>query len=295
VAILPIHAEPLPLPDKPVFPPRDAWNKDISKEPVDPASDAILRTIGLDKPLHPDFGSPADGWTGGIPYIVVSGTQPKIPVAFDYADESDPGPYPIPEHAPIEGGPGGKGDRHILVIDRDNWILYELFSSFPPDGKRGWRAGSGAIFDLTSPKPRPLGWTSADAAGLPIFPGLVRYDEAVVKGLIPHALRFTCVRTRHAYVAPATHFASRLLDDDLPPMGARVRLKSDFDISGFPKCVQPILICLKTYGMILADNGSDLFISGSPDPRWNNEELHALKKVKGSDLEIVKMGVVSTK
>jgi hypothetical protein len=276
-----------------VFPVDDPWNRDISRLPVDPNSDALIRSIGIEKPLHPDFGTVYAGAPIGIPYVVVPGTQPRVPVRFEYADESDPGPYPIPPGAPIEGGPKGEGDRHVLVIDRDNWKLYELFSAHPqPDGS--WQAGSGAIFDLKTGAPRPVGWTSADAAGLPIFPGLVRYEEACGQKEITHSLRFTCRRTRRAYTPPARHFASRLGDANLPPMGMRVRLRASFDLDGFPPAVQVILVALKCHGMFLADNGSDWYISGAPDRRWDNNELHALKRVKGRDLEVVKMdGIVS--
>jgi hypothetical protein len=269
---------------KRVFPADNPWNKDISSEPVDPNSDALIASIGLDKPFHPDWGV-----RYGIPYVVVPGTQPKVPVTFRYADESDSGPYPVPPNPPIEGGSDAKGDRHILMIDRDNWRLYELFSTYPEDGGKRWRAGSGAIFDLNSNKLRPAGWTSADAAGLPIFPGLVRYDEVFEQKAIRHALRFTCVRTRRAYVPPARHFASRSSDPNLPPMGMRVRLKANYDISKFSPAMQVILTALKKYGLILADNGGDWFVTGAPDPRWNDEELNTLKRVKGRDFEVVKM------
>ncbi len=274
------------------FPASDAWNTPIDKAPVDPNSDALIASIGRDKPLHPDFGTTYNGTPSGIPYVVASGNTPRVPVTFEYKDESDPGPYPVPASAQIEGGPNSKGDRHILVLDRDNWKLYELFSAYPQtlNGKTGWKAGSGAIFDLKTNAPRPAGWTSADAAGLPIFPGLVRYDEAVIQKEIRHALRFTIVRSRHAYVPPARHFASSKTDPNLPPMGMRVRLRADVDISRFPVCCQVILKCLQTYGMIVADNGSDWFISGAPDSRWNDDELGALKRIKGSDFEVVKMG-----
>jgi hypothetical protein len=275
------------------FPTDNPWNQDISKEPVDPNSERLLASIGADKPLHPDFGTVYQGAPNGIPYVVVSGNQARVPIRFTYADESDPGPYPIPPDAPIEGGPKSKGDRHILVVDKDNWQLYELFSAYP-DGK-GWKAGSGAIFDLNSNQLRPAGWTSADAAGLPIFPGLVRYDEAVEQKKILHALRFTCERTRRAYVAPATHFASNRTDVNLPPMGMRVRLKADFDITGFPPEAQVILTALKTYGMFVADNGSNWFLSGAPDSRWNDDNLRALKRVKGRHFEVVKMGKLVTR
>jgi hypothetical protein len=276
-----------------LFPADNPWNQDISGLPKDPNSDALVASIGLDKPLHPDFGTVWNGAPSGIPYIVVSGTQPKVPIHFEYPGESDPGPYPVPPDAPIEGGPKSKGDRHVLVLDRDNGKLYELFSSYPEGN--GWRAGSGAIFDLNSNRMRPAGWTSADAAGLPILPGLARYDEACIRKVIPHALRFTVVRSRHAYVYPARHYASPHTDPNLPPMGMRVRLKADYDISGFPPSARVILTALKKYGMIVADNGGDWFVSGAPDPRWNDEELETLKRVIGRDFEVVKMGELVTK
>ena len=224
--------------------------------------------------------------------MVVSGTQPKVPVSFTYADESDPGPYPIPPDAPIEGGSSSTGDRHVLVIDRDNWKLYELYASYPHSP--GWTADSGAIFDLKSNALRPAGWTSADAAGLPIFPGLVRYDEVVGRKAIHHALRFTVQKSRHAYVSPARHYASSNTSTSLPPMGMRVRLKASFNISSYPANVQVILNALKTYGMIVADNGSNWYISGAPDSRWSDDELSTLKLVHGSDFEVVKMGTIIT-
>jgi len=275
-----------------VFPPDSPWNTDISHYPVHPNSANFINSIGPDKHIHPDFGGPWQGRPNGIPYCIVRGDQPKVPVTFDYAGESDAGPYPIPEDAPIEGGPDSDGDRHVLVIDVDNCKLYELFRAFKVNG--GWKAGSGAIFDLKSNQLRPEGWTSADAAGLPIFPGLVRYDEVVEKKEINHALRFTVRRTQRGYILPATHFASRRDDPNLPPMGLRLRLKADYDISGFPKEVQVILKALKQYGMILADNGGDWFITGAPDPRWNDESLAALKKVNGKDLEVVDTGPIHT-
>lgn len=279
---------------KRLLPDDNPWNQDVSKEPIDPNSDQIIASIGANRPLHPDFGTVYQGAPSGIPYIVVPGNQKKVPVTFTYNDESDPGPYPVPPGAPIEGGPKAKGDRHILMLDRDNWKLYELFSAYP-DGMGGWKAGSGAIFDLKSNKLRPAGWTSADAAGLPILPGLVRYDEVVEQKAIKHALRFTVVKSRRAYVYPATHFASRRTDPNLPPMGMRVRLKADYDVSKFPPECQVILRALKTYGMIVADNGGNWFVSGAPDPRWNDDNLHALKKVKGRDFEVIKMGKLVTR
>lgn len=276
-----------------IFPADNPWNTDISKLKVHAQSAVWLKSIGLDKPLHPDFGTVWNGAPNGIPFVVVDGKQPKVPVKFEYADESDPGPYPIPPNAPIEGGPNSDGDRHILVIDATNKKLYETFSTYP-DGK-GFKAASGAVFDLTSNTLRPQGWTSADAAGLPVFPGLVRHDEVVELGEIRHALRFTCRKTQRGYIAPATHWASRSNDPSLPPMGLRVRLKAGYDISGFPKEAQVILKALKTYGMLLADNGGDWFISGAPNPKWNDEALRTLKRVKGQDLEAVQTGELVTR
>lgn len=290
------HRLQLPA-DKTVFPADDVWNRDISAEPVDPNSDRFVASIGAGKPLHPDFGTVYDGAPSGIPYIVVDGNQPPVKVSFrDAPDESDAGPYPVPPDAPIEGGGKPDCDRHVLVIDRQHWKLYELFSAFRQEAG-DWKAGSGAIWDLNKPSygQRPMGWTSADAAGLPIFPALVRYDETAERKEIRHALRFTIVKTRRAYVPPASHFASNKTDPALPPMGMRVRLKADYDISHFPANCQVILKALKRYGMILADNGSDWFISGAPDPRWNDDELGSLRKVKGADFEVVKMGGVTTR
>jgi hypothetical protein len=272
-----------------LFPPDNPWNQDISQAPVDANSAALIASIGLDRGLHPDFGTIWNGAPIGIPYVVVDASQPKVPVSFRYADESDPGPYPIPPEAPIEGGPDADGDRHVLIIDRDIQLLYELYAAYPENGGSSWQAGSGAIFDLQSNDLRPERWTSADAAGLPILPGLVRYDEVVEQGAIAHALRFTCRRTRRAFVPPARHFASRLRDPGLPPMGMRVRLRADFPVDPFPAAVQVILTALKSYGMFVADNGSDWFISGAPDPRWNDDELSSLRGVMGRDFEVVHM------
>jgi hypothetical protein len=277
------------------FPDDNPWNKDVSQDPVDPSSDALLSSIGLDRGLHADFGTVWNGAPNGIPYTVIRGAQGRTPVRFEYAEESDPGPYPIPADAQIEGGSKSDGDRHILLIDADNWLLYELFAAYPENGGASWRAGSGAIFSLNSNELRPAGWTSADAAGLPIFPGLVRYDEAVEQGVIRHALRFTAQRTRRAYVSPARHYASRVTDPSVPPMGMRVRLKADFEASGFPKSVQPILQAMKTYGMLLADNGSNWYVSGAPDPRWSDDELATLRRVQGRHFEVVKLGEVITR
>jgi hypothetical protein len=275
------------------FPADNPWNQDVSALPVDARSATLIAACGTGN-LHPDFGTVWQGAPNGIPYVIVDGSQPRVDVSFDYADESDRGPYPVPADAPIEGGPDGDGDRHVIVIDRDAWRLYELFDAQPVNGGRSWRAGSGAIFDLGSNALRPAGWTSADAAGLPIFPGLVRYDEAVTRGEIPHALRFTCPRTRRAYVAPARHFASSSTDPNLPPMGMRVRLKASFDVSGFPAEVRVILNAMKKYGMLLADNGSGWYVSGAPDPRWSDDRLSRLGQVPGSAFEVVQMGPLVT-
>jgi hypothetical protein len=263
---------------------------------VDPLSDAIITSIGRDKGLHEDFGVVWKGQPGGIPYYVVGRDQPGVPIQFgEGREESDPGPYPIPADVMIEGGPVANGDRHVLVFDKDNGKLYELFSAYPVDGGKSWKAYSGAVFDLRSPKPRPQGWTSADAAGLPILPGLARYDEIGGAKKLTHALRFTVTKSRRAYVAPATHFASSHRDENLPPMGMRVRLKADYDLSRFTGSARVILEGLKTYGMIVADNGGDWFISGAPDERWVHDELVQIRKVKGRDLEVVKMGPVTTR
>jgi hypothetical protein len=278
---------------KRVFPSDNPWNEDISAKPVDPNSSNLIASIGLNTGLHPDFGTVWAGAPNGIPYVVVSGTQPKVPINFTaYGDESDPGPYPVPPDAPIEGGSGGSGDRHVIVIDRDNWKLYELYSAYPVQGGASWNAMGGAVFDLNSNQLRPAGWTSADAAGLPIFPGLVRYDEVFELQEITHALRFTAQSTRRAYVYPARHFASSNTNPNLPPMGMRVRLKASFDVSRFSPAIQVILRALKKYGMILADNGSNWYVSGAPDPRWNDEELSTLSAIKGSDFEVVQMGTI---
>ena len=281
---------------KKVFPSDNPWNQDVSTMPVDPNSANLIASIGLNTGLHADFGTVYNGAPNGIPYVVVSGTQSLVTINFTaYGDESDPGPYPVPSNAPIEGGPNSSGDRHVLVIDRDHWKLYELGYAFPINGGASWNADCGAAFDLNSNALRPAGWTSADAAGLPIFPGLVRYDEAVEQGQITHALRFTVQNSRRAYVYPARHFASSKTDPNLPPMGMRVRLKASFDISGFPPEVQVILRALKKYGMMVADNGSNWYISGAPDPRWSDDNLHTLGSIKGSSFEVVQMGTIVTK
>jgi hypothetical protein len=276
------------------FPDDNPWNTPVDAAPLDPNSAVLIAAIGSGTALHPDFGANWNGGPFGIPYIVVAGSTAGVAVAFDYADESDPGPYPIPANAPIEGGAASGGDRHVLVIDRDHWMLYELYAAYPVAGGARWTAGSGAIFDLASDALRPAGWTSADAAGLPIFPGLVRYDEVVEQGVIRHALRFTVSRSRRGYISPARHFASSDTSSSRPPMGMRVRLKAGFDISGYPPSARVILQALKTYGMIVADNGSDWYLSGAPDARWSDDELNTLKTVHGGDFEVVRMGPVTT-
>ena len=270
-----------------IFPPDNSWNQRVDNLPVALNSSAIVASIGLDRYLHPDFGSGTyDGRPIGIPYVTVSKRQKKVPVSFDYAVESDRGPYPIPRDAPIEGGRSGDGDRHVIVVDRDRCRLYELFAAYPVDGGKRWRAGSGAIWSLRSNRLRPRNWTSADAAGLPILPGLARYED-VKRGEIDHALRFTAPRTRRAFIYPARHYASNLTDPDLPPMGLRVRLKASFDVSGFPRQARVVLRALQQYGMILADNGSPWYVSGTPSSGWNNDDLHSLQKVTGRNFEVV--------
>ncbi|HZQ67479.1 MAG TPA: hypothetical protein VFA68_03080 [Terriglobales bacterium] len=269
------------------FPADNAWNQDISSSPVDPNSDAIINFIGSTTPLHPDFGAGLySGSTIGIPYVVVSGS-PFVNINFTaYGDESDPGPMPVPRNAPIEGYPKpGSGDRHVLVLDRDNCWLYELYSSYPL--KNGnWNVASAAVWDLLADDQRPYTWTSADAAGLPIFPGLARYDE-VASGAIKHALRYTLQYTQAAFTPPASHWASNSTNSLAAPMGMRMRLKSSFDISSYPPQAKTILAALQKYGMIMADNGSSMYISGDPDNRWNNDDLSTLKQVPASAFEVV--------
>jgi len=272
----------------PVFPASNAWNQRVDTLPVAPDSAALIASIGLDASVHADFGSGLwDGSRIGIPYVVVHGKQaPKSRVAFDYADESDKGPYPIPANVPIEGQPANSdGDRHALIVDRDSCKLYELYA-LHRQGSR-WAAGSGAIWNLRSNALRPVGWTSADAAGLPILPGLARWDGDASTGAIDHALRFTASRTRQAYVYPARHYASSDTDPSLPPMGLRVRLKANVDISKLPQQARLVATAMKRYGMILADNGSPWYVSGAPSPHWSNDQLHALGQLTGADFEVV--------
>ena len=271
------------------------WNTDISSAPVDPNSGNIINFIGSTVTLHPDFGSGTyNGQTIGIPYQVVLGSQSKVTIIFGlYPAESDPGPMPIPRNALIEGYPQpDNGDRHVLVLDKGGCWLYELYNAhLRKDGS--WKADSTSVWDMTLDEQRPYTWTSADAAGLPVFAGLVRYDE-VSNGAINHALRFTVPATQMAFVAPATHWASSNINSSAPPMGTRLRLKASFDISGFSAQNQVILTALKNYGMILADNGSAIFISGAPDSRWNNSDLSNLRKITAADFQVVETGTVFT-
>ena len=266
------------------------WNLDISSSPVDANSGAIIAFIGPNIGLHPDFGSGQyQGSNMGIPYVVVAGAQSPVNINFTaYGAESDPGPMPIPANAPIEGDPNpGTGDRHVLVLDSGNCFLYELFSSVP-SSNGSWNADSAAVWDLLANEQRPWAWTSADAAGLPIFPGLIRYDE-VAAGQIQHAIRFTLPQSRAAMVPPASHWAANSTNANAPPMGMRLRLKAGYDISGFSPHVQVILAAMKKYGLIMADNGSAMYISGTPDSRWDNDDLHNLSQVPASGFEVVEM------
>ena len=274
-------AQPPTIGACPVLPADNIWNTPINQLPVSPSSATWVGTIGPTKILHPNFGSDP---TNGIPYVTVPGTQPKLPATFTYASQSDPGPYAIPLTAPIEGGSQSSGDRHTIAIDTDNCILYELYAAYPQAAS--WTAGSGIVISLNSDALRPTGWTSTDAAGLPIFPGLVRYDE-VASGAIHHALRFTVPQTQNTFVWPARHEASNLTGSQYPPMGTRFRLRADFDISSFSLANQVILNALKTYGMMIADNGSSWFIEGAPDPRWDDTDLHNLSQIAGQNFEAV--------
>jgi hypothetical protein len=273
-----------------VFPIDNIWNVPVDSLPVDTSSSLYIQTIGASTGLHLDFGEgvwpPGSNAPIGIPWVDVPGNQTQVPITFYYPGESDPGPYPIPPDAPIEGGPDATGDRHVLVVDRDACVLYEVYDAWPVGGGTSWEAGSGAVFDLSSHPLRPDGWTSADAAGLPILPGLVRYEE-VAAGAIRHAIRFTAPQTRNEHVWPARHDASSLSGAQYPPMGQRFRLKTAVDISGFSPEVQVILQAMKTYGIVLADNGSSWFISGEPNESWDNDVLHELDVIQGSDFEAV--------
>jgi hypothetical protein len=268
-----------------IFPADNVWHADVSRLPVHRDSAAYVASIGTGRGVHADFG--AGQWEGGpigIPITAVPAGQAGVKVSFEYASESDRVAYPIPRNAKIEGGPDSDGDRHIILLDRTRCRAYELFAAYPRGG--GWRAGSGAVFDLRANRLRPRGWTSADAAGLSILAGLVRYEE-VAAGRIDHAIRVTAPRTRNAYVWPARHAASSSNDRALPPMGLRLRLKSGVDISRLPRQARIVAEAMKRYGVILADNGSPWFISGAPDERWNNDALRALGGLRGSDFEAV--------
>jgi hypothetical protein len=263
-----------------MFPATNVWNRPVDRLPVAASSSAVIAALGAGTGLHPDFSSIVGG-NYGIPFNVVPGSQPKVKVRFDYRSESDAGPYPIPPRPRVEGG----SDRHVLIVDRDACRLYELWNT-RRSAAGAWSAGSGASWSLTSNALRPDGWTSADAAGLPILPGLARYDE-VAAGRITHALRFTVSRSRRAHVYPARHDASSLTDAALPPMGLRLRLKASVDISTFPRQSRVILQALRTYGMIVADNGSSWYITGAPAAGWNDDDLHRLGRIHGSDFEVV--------
>jgi hypothetical protein len=277
----------------PMFPANNIWNSDISRLPVHANSANFVSAIGLTSHLHPDFGAGLyNGGPIGFTYVVVRGSQAYVPVSFDYAGESDPGPYPIPSNAPIEGGSQSSGDRHVLVVDSGTCKLYEMYASYP-QSNGSWHAGSGAIWNLNSNALRPATWTSADAAGLPILPGLVNYDE-VAAGAINHALRFTVNQTQDTFLWPARHQASSSGNANLPPMGLRLRLKASVNISSFSRTNQIILTALKRYGMIVADNGSSWYVSGTADNRWNNDDLHALNSIPGSDFEAVDESMLQT-
>jgi hypothetical protein len=268
-----------------MFPDDNVWNMPIDTLPVDSHSAAYITTIGSTTGVHPDFGTVYQGAPNGIPYVIVPQNQPLVAITFGYWDESDPGPYPIPVNPPIEGGSGSSGDRHVLILRQGDCKLFEIFHAYPQPGGT-WTGTSGALWDLTSNSLRPNTWTSGDAAGLPMLPGLVRYEE-VQAGEIRHALRFTCELTRNQHVWPARHHASSSTDSARPPMGQRFRLKSDVNIAGYPAEVQVILRALKKYGIILADNGGNWFISGVPNSSWNDGHLASISGIKGSDFEAV--------
>jgi hypothetical protein len=272
----------------PVFPGSSPWHEKVADLPVSPLSNEYIASIGADLNLHPDFGHER---AYGIPYAVVPPGQPKVAIHFTaYGSQSNPGPYPIPAGAPVEGGQSASGDRHVIVLAEGTCKLYELWDAYPQaDGS--WDAGSGAVFNLRSDKLRPNGWTSADAAGLSIFAGLIRYDE-IKRGYINHAIRFTVPETQAGFIHPATHFASSSTNPDLPPMGLRLRLESNYPIATFPRTDRIILRAMKTYGLIVADNGSPWFFQGATDPRWNDTVLDALKTVPGSAFQVVETGPI---
>lgn len=268
----------------PAFPADSHWHAPVDGLPVHPQSAAYVNSIGAGDGVKADFGSGT--WEGGpigIPITQVASGQAKVPVTFEYADESDPGPYPIPADALIEGGPDADGDRHVLVVEPGSCRLYELFAAHP-NGDGSWSAGSGAVYDLRANDLRPDGWTSADAAGLPITPGLVRYDE-VAAGRIDHAIRVTVPSSQNTYVWPARHAASDSGDPALPPMGLRLRLRADADLSGLGPQARVVAEAMQTYGVIVADNGSPWYLSGAPDDRWDNDDLHTLATLTGANFE----------
>ncbi|HEY6524392.1 MAG TPA: hypothetical protein VIY10_11520 [Solirubrobacteraceae bacterium] len=281
------HVQTLPGTSCPVFPADNAWNQRVDRLPVAKDSAALIAQIGPSDPVHPDFGTVYNGAPNGIPYAVVSNATRRVPVSFQYASESDGHRYPLPRNVPIEGGAGGSnhGDRHVIVVNKDTCTDYELFAAYPLSGGTRWKAGSGAIFNLRSDKLRPAGFTSADAAGLPILAGLAIYGQAA-SGAIRHALRFTASCTSRRYVYPARHEAGSC-GNAAPPMGLRVRLKTSVDISHLPRQARIVAQALKTYGMILADNGSPWFISGAPSPHWNDDALHELDQLTGRDFQVV--------
>jgi hypothetical protein len=275
-----------------IMPSDSYWNTPVDQLSVHSSSATWVATMGGATGLHPDFGTVWQGAPIGIPYVVVPSDQAMVPISFEVPEESDPGPYPVPADAPIEGGAASDGDRHVLVIRQGECVLYELYYAFPVGGGSSWDASSGAVYPLGSNQLRPDTWTSGDAAGLPILPGLVRYDEVVEQGEIRHALRFTASQTRNQHLWPARHDASGLTGAQYPPMGARFRLRADFDISGFSAEVQVILIALKKYGMVLADNGSSWYVSGAPDARWDDDALSDIAGVTGADFEAVDASVL---
>lgn len=269
----------------PLFPADNHWYWDISKFPVHPNSEAFITSVGAATRLHPDFGSYLDSVPWGIPYVVVDRSTKPVPIVYTaFGNESDPGPYPIPLDSPIEGWPASNGDRHSLAVDKDAQVLYELYRAFPKAAH--WEAESGARWDLTSNNLRKAGWTSADAAGLPILPGLVRYDE-IARGGINHAIRMTVQVSQRKYIWPATHQAGSTTSADAPPMGLRFRLKASYDISGFPAAAQVILRAMKKHGLIVADNGGNWYFTGAPDDRYPDEDIDLLKRLRGSDFEAV--------
>jgi hypothetical protein len=290
VAVSPALSPTLPgAPGCPVLPPDNAFNQRVDTLPIARNSAQVITEIGRSDPVHPDFGTVYNGAPNGIPYAIVSNATKRVPVRFQYASESDGHSYPLPRHVPIEGGPHSGGDRHVIVVNKDTCTDYELFDARPQDGGTHWTAGSGAIFNLRSDKLRPAGWTSADAAGLPILAGLAIYGQ-MASGAIDHALRFTAPCTSAHYVYPARHEAGTCHGPGVPPMGLRVRLKASVNISHLPHQARVVAQALKSYGMILADNGSPWYISGAPNPRWNDDALHALGTLTGRDFQVVNTG-----